>query len=43
MNRALLFHAAPRAAGLGVLMIVALVPLTLLMRRLIVRVSGQQR
>jgi iron(III) transport system permease protein len=34
---------ASLAAGLGVLLIVALIPLTLLMRRFILQVSGQQR
>jgi iron(III) transport system permease protein len=33
---------APLAAALGVLLILALIPLTLVMRRFIVRVSGQQ-
>ncbi|MGH7831755.1 MAG: hypothetical protein ACREP8_16435, partial [Candidatus Binatia bacterium] len=33
---------APLAAALGVLLILALIPLTLMMRRFIVLVSGQQ-
>ena len=33
---------APLAAALGVLLILVLIPLTLMMRSLIVRISGQQ-
>jgi hypothetical protein len=33
---------APLAAALGVLLILTLIPLTLVMRRFIVRLSGQQ-